>query len=104
MYVIPGNPCCFDTIRVGSHRRRFHMFKEGCPGSREIRNPYPEELSCVFCDTPNEIWSDEPDTVCKSCGKTIDREMKPSCIQWCQFAKECVGQKKYERLVKALKD
>jgi hypothetical protein len=30
--------------------------------------------------------------------------MKPSCIQWCQFAKECVGQKKYERLVKALKD
>lgn len=78
------------------------MLKESCPGSREIRSPYPEELVCVFCGGTAEIWSDEPDTACKSCGKTIDREMKPSCIQWCKFAKECVGAKKYERLIKAL--
>lgn len=80
------------------------MLKEGCPGSREIRNPYPEELKCVFCGAVNEIWSDEPDTACRSCGKTVNRDMKPSCIQWCRSAKECVGQKKYERLMGAIKE
>jgi hypothetical protein len=79
------------------------MLKESCPGSREIRSPYPEDLVCVFCGSMAEIWSDEPDTVCKSCGMTIDRQMKPSCIQWCKFAKECVGTEKYERIVKAKK-
>jgi predicted amidophosphoribosyltransferase len=76
--------------------------KESCPGSREIRSPYPEELFCVFCGKKNEIWTDEPDTVCKGCGKTITRDMKPSCLQWCSAAKECVGAEKYERLIKKL--
>lgn len=76
--------------------------KESCPGSREIRNPYPEDLICVFCLNKNEIWSDEPDTMCKGCGKTITRDMKPSCLQWCSAAKECVGTEKYERLIKKL--
>lgn len=77
------------------------MFKESCPGSREIRNPYPEELKCVFCGRLCEIWSDEIEMECKGCGKTISREMKPSCIEWCPAAKECVGLEKYERLMKA---
>ncbi len=80
------------------------MLKESCPGSREIRNPYPEEIECIFCGTKNEIWSDEPETVCSSCGKTISRDLKSSCIQWCAFAKECVGAEKYERLIKAIKE
>ena len=75
--------------------------KESCPGSKEIRSPYPEELVCIFCGKKNEIWKDEPDTVCK-CGKTITRDMKPSCLQWCSVAKECVGSEKYERLMKKL--
>jgi hypothetical protein len=77
------------------------ILKEGCPGSKEIRNPYPEELKCVFCGELNEIWSDEPEMNCKGCGKLIDREMKPSCIEWCPAAKECLGLEKYERLMKA---
>ncbi|GAB4390478.1 MAG: hypothetical protein Kow0025_22800 [Thermodesulfovibrionales bacterium] len=77
------------------------VLKEGCPGSREIRNPYPEDIRCVYCGTVGEIWSDEPDVVCKGCGKTIDREMKPSCIEWCPAAKDCIGAEKYERLMKA---
>jgi DNA-directed RNA polymerase subunit RPC12/RpoP len=79
------------------------VLKESCPGSKEIRSPYPEELKCVFCGHLNEIWSDEPDIACKSCRNTINREMKPSCIEWCQFARECVGARKYDRIVKALK-
>ncbi len=74
--------------------------KESCPGSQEIRSPYPEELICVFCSTANEIWSDESEMDCKSCGKLITREMKPTCLEWCPAAKECVGLEKYERIMK----
>lgn len=79
------------------------MFKEGCPGSREIRNPFPEEIFCFYCHTLNEIWSDEVEIECKGCGKIISRDMKPTCLEWCPAAKECVGVEKYERLMKALK-
>jgi len=80
------------------------MLKEGCPGSREIRSPYPEEIKCVFCGAPCEIWSDETQMRCKSCGETFDRNMKPSCIMWCPAAKECVGKEKYDRIAKAISE
>ncbi len=73
-------------------------FKEGCPGSKEIRSPFPEEIVCVSCGNRAEIWSDETDTSCPVCGKTLSREMKPTCLDWCPAAKECVGKEKYERL------
>lgn len=79
------------------------MLKEGCPGSLEIRNPFPENITCIWCDTVNEIWTDESETTCTGCGKTISREMKPTCLEWCPAAKECVGVEKYERLMKAIK-
>ncbi|HAM50922.1 MAG TPA: hypothetical protein DCP92_09630 [Nitrospiraceae bacterium] len=79
------------------------MLKEGCPGSKEIRNPFPEELACFWCGTSNEIWSDETETVCKKCGKTISRDMAANCLLWCPAAKECVGVEKYERLIKTMK-
>ncbi len=72
--------------------------KDGCPGSREIRTPYPEEITCLWCDTVSEIWSDEAEMTCGNCGRVISREMKPSCIDWCPAAKECIGPDKYERL------
>ncbi|MEJ2183068.1 MAG: hypothetical protein P8Y66_06060 [Nitrospirota bacterium] len=79
------------------------MLKEGCPGSREIRSPYPEPLRCAYCEAENEIWSDEPETRCRSCGRTIDRKMREICILWCPSAKECVGIEKYERITRALR-
>ncbi|MBI5199420.1 MAG: phosphohydrolase [Nitrospirae bacterium] len=78
--------------------------KDTCPGSSEIKSPYPEEIKCFFCGVITEIWTDETETTCKGCRKTISREMKPSCIVWCPAAKECVGAEKYERLMKAKKD
>lgn len=77
--------------------------KEGCPGSIEIRNPFPEEIECVFCGNSLEIWSDETETVCDKCGKTITRDMKITCLEWCPAAKECVGVEKYERIMAKIK-
>lgn len=79
------------------------MLKESCPGSREIRTPYPEEIKCFWCDSVSEIWSDEVEIECKGCKRTISREMKPTCIEWCPAAKECIGAEKYERLMKGKK-
>ncbi len=77
--------------------------RESCPGSSEIRTPCPQELFCLFCQYKNEIWSDEPDMVCKGCGQIITRDMVPSCVEWCQSARECVGLEKYERIMKKMK-
>ncbi|MBF0345796.1 MAG: hypothetical protein HQL06_16405 [Nitrospirae bacterium] len=77
--------------------------KESCPGSQEIRNPFPENLTCVYCGQHNEIWSDETEMNCGGCGKLISREMKVTCLNWCPAAKECVGIEKYERLMSAKK-
>ena len=79
------------------------MLKESCPGSREIRAPYPEEMKCFWCDALSEIWSDEIEIVCRGCGRKISREMKPTCIEWCPAAKECIGAEKYERLMQQKK-
>ncbi len=74
------------------------MFKQGCPGSIEIRQPKPEDIKCRYCNNAVEIWSDETEAKCKHCGKINTRSMSPTCIEWCAFAKECVGEEKYNRL------
>ncbi len=74
------------------------MFKESCPGSREIKQPSPEDITCCHCGKVIEIWSDETETKCRHCGKMSMRRLAPTCIEWCAFAKECVGEQKYNRL------
>jgi ribosomal protein S27E len=74
------------------------MFKESCPGSKEIKQPNPEDIRCRHCMKDIEIWSDETEVKCKYCGKINMRSLGPSCIDWCAFAKECVGEQKYQRL------
>jgi hypothetical protein len=77
------------------------MLKESCPGSAEIRNPYPDDIECFWCSRKNEIWSDETEIDCKGCGKKISRDPGNTCLEWCPAAKECVGAEKYERFMKA---
>ncbi len=71
---------------------------DGCPGSREIRKPYPEDIVCSGCGTGAEIWSDEAETTCRQCGRSISRAPKPTCLSWCSMAEECVGREKFARL------
>lgn len=74
------------------------VFKNECPGSKDIKNPSPEELSCGKCGASVEIWTDESETKCKSCGNTVTRIIGPTCLDWCAFAKECVGEDKYRKI------
>jgi hypothetical protein len=75
------------------------LFKE-CPGSKRIKNPFPEEIKCN-CGHTVEIWSDEVNAVCKKCKRRVTRDMLPSCLDWCSMAKECVGEEKYKRYLQS---
>lgn len=72
-----------------------------CPGSEEVKRPKPEYIPCPKCGSEVEIWSDEVQAKCENCGTLACRERKPSCLDWCKYAKECVGEEKYMRWKKA---
>lgn len=77
------------------------LFK-GCPGAINFREVRPDDIECPFCGTEVEIWSDEPTAKCPGCGREIARSRGASCIDWCTYARECVGHEKYERLMQML--
>lgn len=68
-----------------------------CPGSKEFKHPQPEMIKCPFCGGEVEIWTDEFHAVCEKCGNSVGREKGQSCLDWCKYAKECVGEDVYNR-------
>jgi ribosomal protein S27E len=44
---------------------------EDKPGCSVKSSPVPSEVTCHGCGTELEIWSDETDIACKSCGCMI---------------------------------
>lgn len=72
-------------------------FFDGCPGSKRIKEPFPENIICSGCGKGVEIWSDETETVCPYCKKKVSRQMPQSCLDWCSMAKECLGEEKYRK-------
>ncbi|MBN2551354.1 MAG: hypothetical protein JXB06_01235 [Spirochaetales bacterium] len=74
-----------------------HQF---CPGAKFLRQPKPEIFECPSCGEEVEIWSDEVRGVCSNCGRAVFREGTMSCLEWCKFAKDCVGEEAYDRYMK----
>lgn len=74
------------------------LFK--CPGSRSFSQPHPELIKCAFCGRELEIWSDEAKAACPHCKKTVFKEGGASCLDWCKYAKECVGENIYNKYAK----
>lgn len=71
-----------------------------CPGSKTIRQPQPEFIKCPFCSEEVEIWTDEIKATCTKCKKVIVRDQGTSCLEWCSYAKECVGDEIYNNFMK----
>lgn len=67
-----------------------------CPGSQKFSQPQPEIKNCPYCGAEIEIWTDEVKATCPKCKKTVTREQAVSCLDWCKYAKECLGEKKYK--------
>lgn len=76
------------------------MSKVNCPGAQHLRQPKPEIFECPFCGSEVEIWTDEFKGTCLSCKKKLFRDPSLNCIEWCQAARECVGEEAYNRLTR----
>ncbi|MCK4967362.1 hypothetical protein KAS50_10025, partial [bacterium] len=67
-----------------------------CPGAAHLRTLTIEFKDCPECGEEVEIFSDELKVKCE-CGFEIYNNIQ-SCIQWCRYAKQCVGEEMYNRL------
>ncbi len=73
------------------------MVLDKCPGT-DLRYVRVEEQPCPKCGYMVEIFSNEIKVVCPKCKTDVYRENIPSCIDWCSYAKECIGEEKYQEL------
>jgi predicted RNA-binding Zn-ribbon protein involved in translation (DUF1610 family) len=75
------------------------LLSDSCPGSRLIRQPVPEDITCIRCGEEVEIWSFEAITRCPKCGSVVCRTQGATCLDWCSAAKACVGEETYARIM-----
>ncbi len=69
-----------------------------CPGSANLRTPTLSIKRCPQCGAEVEVFSNDVSVACSTCGFTVYNDLL-SCVQWCAYAKECVGEEMYRRLV-----
>lgn len=71
---------------------------DSCPGAAQFtRTPTLKIRKCPECGADVEIFSTELKVECGNCGFTIYNDLG-SCIQWCKYAKECIGEELYNEL------
>lgn len=70
-----------------------------CPGADDIRTPTLKVKKCPECGQEVEIFSTDLQVQCPKCACIIYDDLE-SCVQWCKYAKECVGEELYEHLMK----
>ncbi len=68
-----------------------------CPGAANIRTPTLKIKECPECGEDVELFSTDIRVKCGHCGFTVFNDIE-SCIQWCKYAKECVGEELYIKM------
>ncbi|MBQ9881573.1 MAG: hypothetical protein IJM42_03060 [Synergistes sp.] len=56
-----------------------------------------EEKRCPRCGAEIEIFSVDAEAKCPDCGFTVYNDTM-SCVLWCRYARECVGEELYEKM------
>ena len=72
-----------------------------CPGSMAFAQPRIEIVRCPHCGDDAEVWTDEAEGKCRKCGQAVIRTATQSCIDWCKYARDCLGDeghKKYQEM------
>jgi len=72
-----------------------------CPGAVNIRMPRLEVKNCPKCGEEIEVISNEASARCPKCGFVVYNDLL-SCVEWCEYARQCVGDKAYERVMEQL--
>ena len=73
------------------------MIMSGCQG--KPRTPTILEKICPQCGHEIEMFSIDSQRACEHCGFVAYNDSL-SCVQWCQYAKLCVGEEMYEHMMK----
>ena len=77
----------------------------GCPRAKNFKQPEPDYITCLHCSEEVEIWTDEVQIECPKCKSVVTREGEEiSCLDWCKFSKECVGEERYNKYLKNKKE
>ena len=71
-----------------TEKEAMSMIMDGCQG--KPRTPTIEDRICPNCGNPIEIFSTDTEVACDNCGFIVYND-KLSCVQWCKYAKQCVG-------------
>ena len=69
-----------------------------CPGAANLRTPTLAIRKCPQCGEEVELFSNDISVKCSNCGFEVYNDIA-SCIQWCKYAKECVGEEMYNRIM-----
>ena len=69
---------------------------EGCQG--KPRTPTLEEKICPNCGNVIELFSIDTQVACDNCGFVAYNDTL-SCVQWCEYARKCVGDEMYEKMM-----
>ena len=72
------------------------MILDGCQGTP--RTPTIEEKICPQCGHTIEIFSTDTEVACENCGFVVYNDAL-SCVQWCKYARQCVGDAMYEQMM-----
>ena len=70
---------------------------EGCQG--KPRTPTIIEKVCPHCGNLIEMFSIDSQMPCEKCGFVAYNDTL-SCVQWCKYARKCVGDEMYEYMMK----
>ena len=63
-----------------------------CPGAANIKGaPELKIKICPECGGEIELFTGDFKRGCERCGFTAYNDA-PSCVTWCRYAKECVGE------------
>ncbi len=65
--------------------------------SATLRTPTLTIRKCPECGEEIEVFSNDIAVSCSRCGFTVYNDAL-SCVQWCRYAKECVGEETCRRL------
>lgn len=73
------------------------MLMSGCQG--KPRTPSILEKTCPRCGHEIEMFTIDSEMKCENCGFVAYNDTL-SCVQWCQYARQCVGDEMYEHMMK----
>ena len=67
----------------------------GCQGKPQLKIL---DKICPNCGAEIELFSTDTEARCEKCGFVIYNDLL-SCVQWCEYAKKCVGEEMHDHML-----